>query len=32
MAMAGDALMIQVYDHVILTDKAYFSFKEARMI
>ena len=29
MALFGDVLRIIVYDHVILTHKAYFSFREA---
>ncbi len=32
MAMSGDLLRIPVCDHVILTDKAYFSFKEAGLL
>jgi DNA repair protein RadC len=29
MAMFGDLLRIAVYDHVIVTDKAFFSFRDA---
>lgn len=32
MALFGDILRIPVYDHVIVTDKAYFSFKEAGLL
>ena len=32
MAMFGDVLRIPVYDHVILTNQAYFSFKEAGLL
>ena len=32
MALFGDLLRIAVYDHVIVTDTAYFSFKEAGLL
>ena len=32
MALFGDLLRVPVYDHVILTDKAYFSFKESGLL
>ena len=32
MAMFGDVLRIPVFDHVILTNQAYFSFKEAGLL
>ncbi|MBI5239103.1 MAG: hypothetical protein HY926_01385 [Elusimicrobia bacterium] len=32
MAIFGDLLRIPVYDHIIVTDKAYFSFNEAGLL
>ena len=32
MAIVGDLVQIPVYDHVIVTDKVYFSFKEAGLL
>lgn len=32
MALFGDLLRIAIYDHVIVTDKAYFSFEEAGLL